>query len=71
MTVLHDYLKYHLPSKEAAKEHIRLTIKYYSQLGEYKFKRQLEIAERGLYVSGFTREQAKEIIKEVTTEEEK
>lgn len=68
MTVLDDYLKHHLPSKEAAKVHVRLVIKEYSQMDEYTFKRQLEITERGLYVAGFTKEQAREIMEEITEE---
>ena len=69
MTVLDDYLKHHLPSKEAAKVHVRLVVKEYRQLDEYVFKRQLELTERGLYVAGFTKEQAQEIMREVTEEE--
>lgn len=68
MSVLNDYLKFHLPSKEAAKVHVHLVIKEYGQLEEYTFKRQLEITERGLYVAGFTKAQAQEIIRECTEE---
>lgn len=68
MSVLDDYRKHHPPSKEASKVHVRLTIKEYSKLDEYTFKRQLEITERGLYVAGFTKAQAQEIIQECTEE---
>lgn len=68
MTALDNYLKFHLPSKEAAKVHVRLTIKEYSILDEYKFERQLAVTQRGLYVAGFTKEQAQEIIRECTEE---
>jgi hypothetical protein len=69
LTVLNDYLRFHLPSKEAAKVHVRLVVKEYSQLDEYVFKRQLEITKRGLYVAGFTKEQAREIMREIAEEE--
>lgn len=68
MSVLDDYRKHHLPSKEAAKVHVRLVIKEYRQLDEYKFKRQLEVTQRGLYVAGFTKEEAQEIIQECKEE---
>ncbi|EJV59329.1 hypothetical protein [Bacillus mycoides] len=68
MTVLDDYLKNHLPSKEAAKVHIHLVIKNYSQLGEYKFYKQLDITARGLYVAGFSPEMSIQIVSECLDE---
>lgn len=55
MTVLEDYLKYHLPSKETAKAYIHIVIRNYSQLEEYKFYKQMDITTRCLYVAGFNR----------------
>lgn len=68
MSVLDDYRKHHLPSKEAAKVHVRLTIKEYSKLDEYKFLRQLDITTRGLYVAGFTSEESIQIVRECLDE---
>lgn len=58
------------PNREAAKEHIKLTIKYYSDLETVSLDKQLEIAERGLYVAGFSKEQARQIIEEAKEEME-
>lgn len=68
MSVLDNYRKNHLPSKEAAKVHVRLTIKEYSKLDEYKFKRQLEVTQRGLYVAGFSLDESQEIVRECLEE---
>lgn len=70
MTVLDDYLRNFMPSKEAAKVHVRLVIKEYGQMDEYTFKRQLEITQRGLYVAGFTKKQAREVMEETLEEAE-
>lgn len=67
-TVLDNYRKHHLPSKESAKEHIKLTIKNYSQMESVSLDKQLSIAERGLYVAGFSKEEAKQIIEEAKEE---
>jgi len=58
------------PNREAAKEHIKLTIKYYSDLETVSLDKQLSIAERGLYVAGFSKEQARQIIEEAKEEME-
>ncbi|MCU5510295.1 hypothetical protein OCB07_15830 [Bacillus cereus] len=50
MSILNDAFR---PNREAAKEHIKLTIKYYSDLETVSLDKQLEIAVRGLYVAGF------------------
>lgn len=68
MSVLDNYRKHHLPSKEAAKVHVGLVIKEYRRLDEYKFKRQLEVTERGLYVAGFSLDESQEIVKECLEE---
>lgn len=67
-TVLDNYRKHHLPSKESAKEHIKITIKNYSDLESISLDKQLEIASRGLYVAGFSKEEAKQIIEEAKEE---
>ncbi|RAT01413.1 hypothetical protein A6E27_23050 [Bacillus cereus] len=64
MSVLDNYRKHHLPSKESAKEHIKITIKNYRDLESISLDKQLSIAERGLYVAGFSKEEAKQIIEE-------
>ncbi|MCU5407998.1 hypothetical protein OCA16_26005 [Bacillus cereus] len=56
------------PNREAAKEHIKLTIKYYSDLETVSLDKQLSIAERGLYVAGFSKEQARQIVEEAKEE---
>ncbi len=56
------------PNREAAKEHIKLTIKYYSDLETVSLDKQLSIAERGLYVAGFSKEQARQIVEEAKGE---
>lgn len=58
------------PNREAAKEHIKLTIKYYSDLETVSLDKQLSIAERGLYVAGFSKEQARQIVEEAKGEME-
>lgn len=58
------------PNREAAKEHIKLTIKYYSDLETVSLDKQLSIAERGLYVAGFSKEQARQIVEEAKEEME-
>ncbi|PEZ63000.1 hypothetical protein COJ25_17270 [Bacillus cereus] len=58
------------PNREAAKEHIKLTIKYYSGLDAISLDKQLSIAERGLYVAGFSKEQAGQIVEEAKEEME-
>ncbi|MGY0013246.1 hypothetical protein [Bacillus anthracis] len=68
MSVLDNYRKHHLPSKEVAKVHVGLVIKEYRRLDEYKFKRQLEVTERGLYVAGFSLDESQEIVKECLEE---
>lgn len=59
------------PNREAAKEHIKLTIKYYSQMEDGVLERQLRIVSRGLYVAGFNLDEIEMIMKEVTNEVEK
>ncbi|PGM47443.1 hypothetical protein CN937_03990 [Bacillus thuringiensis] len=56
------------PNRKAAKEHIKLTIKYYSDLETVSLDKQLSIAERGLYVAGFSKEQARQIVEEAKEE---
>lgn len=65
MTILSDAFK---PNKCAAKEHIKLTIKYYGDLETVSLERQLEIAARGLYVAGFNKEQVRQIVEEAKEE---
>lgn len=67
-TVLDNYRKHHLPSKESAKEHIKMTIKNYSQMESISLEKQLSIAARGLYVVGFSKEEANSIVKEAKEE---
>lgn len=68
MSVLDNYRKYHLPSREVAKKHIKITIKNYSNLESISLDKQLSIAERGLYVAGFSKEEARQIIEEAKEE---
>lgn len=65
MTILNDAFR---PNREAAKEHIKLTIKYYSDLESVSLDKQLEIAARGLYVAGFSKKSISEIISECIEE---
>lgn len=65
MTILNDAFK---PNRRAAKEHIKLTIKYYSDLETVSLDKQLEIASRGLYVAGFSKEQVRQIVEEAKEE---
>lgn len=67
-TVLDNYRKYHMPNREAAKVHIKLTIKEYGQLGEEQLERQLRLAHRGLYVAGFSDSVATQIIEKAKEE---
>ncbi|PGL88560.1 hypothetical protein CN926_00720 [Bacillus thuringiensis] len=67
MTILNEAFR---PNRVAAKEHIKLTIKYYSGLEAVSLDKQLSIAERGLYVAGFSKEQARQIIEEAKEEME-
>lgn len=67
-TVLDNYRKHHLPSKESAKAHIKMTIKNYSQMESISLEKQLSITERGLYVAGFSKEEASSIVKEAKEE---
>lgn len=70
MSVLDNYRKHHLPSKKSAKEHIKMTIKNYSQMESISLEKQLSIAARGLYVAGFSKKEAKQIIEEAKEEME-
>ncbi|PEL23435.1 hypothetical protein COL55_13320 [Bacillus toyonensis] len=65
MSILNDAFR---PNKDAAKEHIKLTIKYYSGLESISLDKQLEIASRGLYVAGFSKEEARQIMREAKEE---
>lgn len=65
MTILNDAFK---PNRHAAKEHIKLTIKYYSDLETVSLEKQLEICERGLFVAGFSKEQVRQIVEEAKEE---
>lgn len=65
MSILSDAFK---PSRHAAKEHIKLTIKYYSNLESISLDKQLSIAERGLYVAGFSLSELKQIVREAKEE---
>ncbi|WP_170954536.1 hypothetical protein [Bacillus cereus] len=47
-----------------------MTIKYYSGLDAISLDKQLSIAERGLYVAGFSKEQAGQIVEEAKEEME-
>lgn len=67
MSILNDAFR---PNREAAKEHIKLTIKYYSGLDTISLDKQLSIAERGLYVAGFSKEQVRQIVEEAKEEME-
>lgn len=68
MTLLNNYLKHHLPSKESAKAHIHIVIRNYSQLEEYKFYKQLDITARGLYVAGFNHLYSVQLVSECLEE---
>lgn len=65
MSTLNDAFK---PNRHAAKEHIRLTIKYYSNMESISLDKQLEIASRGLYVAGFSLSELKQIVREAKEE---
>lgn len=65
MTILNDAFK---PNRHAAKEHIRLTIKYYSLMGKETLENQLRIAERGLYIAGFSKKESTNIVDECIEE---
>jgi len=65
LSILNDAFR---PNRHAAKEHIKLTIKYYSNLESISLDKQLNIAERGLYVAGFTKEDARKIVEEAKEE---
>ncbi|EOQ00995.1 hypothetical protein [Bacillus cereus] len=65
MSILNDAFR---PNREAAKEHIKLTIKYYSDLETVSLDKQLSIAERGLYVAGFSWKEIDKIIEEAKEE---
>ncbi|PFY86017.1 hypothetical protein [Bacillus toyonensis] len=65
MSILNDAFR---PNKDAAKEHIKFTIKYYGLMEDGVLERQLKIAERGLFVAGFTVEEARQIIEETKEE---
>lgn len=65
MSILNDAFK---PNRRAAKEHIKLTIKYYSDLETISLEKQLKIAARGLYVAGFSKEQVRQIVEEAKEE---
>lgn len=67
MTILNDAFK---PNREAAKEHIKMTIKYYSDLETVSLERQLEITSRGLYVAGFSWKEIDKIVEEAKEEME-
>lgn len=67
--ILDNYAKNFMPSVESAKKHIELTIKYYGQVSDDVLKKQLELAHRTLYVSGFSNEQATRIINECVESE--
>ncbi|KAB2380224.1 hypothetical protein [Bacillus toyonensis] len=65
MSILNDAFR---PNRETAKEHIKYTIKYYRQMDDGVLERQLKITERGLFVAGFTKEEARQIIEEAKEE---
>ncbi|WP_144585518.1 hypothetical protein [Bacillus cereus] len=65
MPILNDAFR---PNREAAKEHIKLTIKYYSDLETVSLDKQLEIAARGLYVAGFSWKDIDKIVEEAKKE---
>ncbi|MGX5581911.1 hypothetical protein [Bacillus cereus] len=65
MSILNDAFK---PNRHAAKEHIKMTIKYYSDLETVSLEKQLKIAARGLYVAGFSQREVTEIIMEAEEE---
>ncbi|PEM64438.1 hypothetical protein [Bacillus toyonensis] len=67
MSILNDAFR---PNKAATKEHIKYTIKYYGQMEDGALEKQLRIAERGLFVAGFTKEEARQIIEEAKGEME-
>lgn len=56
------------PNRESAREHIKLTIKYYSDLETVSLEKQLQIVARGLYVAGFSKEESRQIIEEAKEE---
>ncbi|MHA4169933.1 hypothetical protein [Bacillus cereus] len=65
MSILNDAFK---PNRHAAKEHIKLTIKYYSDLETVSLEEQMEIASRGLYVAGFSWKEIDKIVEEAKEE---
>lgn len=65
MSILNDAFK---PNRHAAKEHIKMTIKYYSDLETVSLEEQLHIASRGLYVAGFSWKEIDKIVEEAKEE---
>jgi len=65
LSILNDAFR---PNRHAAKEHIKLTIKYYCNLESISLDKQLSIAERGLYVAGFSLSELKQIVREAKEE---
>ena len=65
MSILNDAFR---PNRDAAKEHIKYTIKYYGQMEDGVLERQLKIAERGLFVAGFNLSELKQIVREAKEE---
>ncbi|EJV41788.1 hypothetical protein [Bacillus toyonensis] len=53
MSTLTDYLEKFIPSEDAAKVHIKLTIKNYRPIGEEVLNKQLKLVQEGLEVAGF------------------
>lgn len=64
MTLIRDFKQDWKPSLQGARNHVRITIKNYSQLDKPVFEKQLEVTKKGLIVSGFTYEEASKVIKE-------
>lgn len=65
MSVLNTLFR---PNKEAAKEHIKLTIKHYSDMESISLERQLKVAKRGLYIAGFSWKEIDEIVSKAKEE---
>lgn len=54
MTLIEDFKQKWTPSLQGARNHVRITIKNYSQLDKLLFHRQLDSTLRGLITAGHT-----------------
>jgi len=70
MSLIREIKETWKPDLQGAREHVRLTIKNYSQLDKLVFHKQLDVTLRGLIVAGFTVEEAEAVMIVEIPEEE-